>query len=356
MQPFDSFFSVFRENSKISRQLPWIGFVFFYAIAANIPFWMAVHGLHLLPLGWFCLEYAVLGLIALFVPRILATALLVLVVCADLISSVSKTYYIAPSECLSNAGYLAEFPASRQQTMAGLCLLVLLTAAVAAFIPVATMRRSHRLRAAACLIAFILLCGALDCVSIFRETGHVSLSFARPTDTNRYSNFHHLWLSRYPSLRLVKNERMFGISRSAAPASPPAYLPTQSAADMGLIAMDLDNLDKAKTPLQAPNLVVVVVESWGLGTDLSVRNSLVQPYAAPGLLARYQVVEGTVPFHGSTVAGEARELCSKDMGFGIVTAGSQKLKGCLPFRLATHGYRSLAVHGMYGHMSLLQNY
>jgi len=347
MQAFNRYFSTFQGNSKISRQLPWIGFVLFYAIAANIPFWVAMRGLYLLPLGWFCLEYALVGLIALFVPRFFAATLLVLVILADLIGSVSKTYYIAPSECLSNAGYLSAFPASRLLGMAGICLLVLLTATLAASFPVATLSRSHRVRTAACLVTFIFLCVALDGVSIFRETGHVSFSIGRPSDTNRYSDFHHLWLSRYPSLRLVKNERMFGRGRSAEPASSTAYPPAQSATAMGLISKALD---KAKTPLQGPNLVVVVIESWGLGTDLSVRSSLVQPYAAPELLARYSVVQGSVPFHGSTVAGEARELCGKNMGFDIVKAGAQELRGCVPLRLAARGYHSLAVHGMYGYM------
>lgn len=116
---------------------------------------------------------------------------------------------------------------------------------------------------------------------------------------------------------------------------------------MGVISLALD---KIKTPLYAPNLVVVVVESWGLATDLPVRNSLVQPYTATRLLARYRVAQGSVPFHGSTIAGEARELCGKNMGFDIISADPQELKGCLPLYLAARGYRSLAVHGMYGRM------
>jgi hypothetical protein len=345
MQLLNQNSSAFLRNSKTSRQLPWIAFVLFYSIAANIPFWTAVRGLYLLPLGWFCLEYAVVGLIALFAPRILAALLLALVIFADLISSVSKTYYLTPSECLSNAGYLWEFPAARLLAMAGVCMLVLLAVAVAAFFPVPAMRRAHRLRAAGCLVVFILFCVALDSASILRETGQVHLSLGRPMDTNRYSDFHDLWLSRYPILRLKKNYMLFGIGR---PAAPRAYTSAESATAIALISTALG---QATTPLQSPNLAVVVVESWGLvGMDTAVRESLVQPYAAPGLLARYRVVQGSVPFHGSTVAGEARELCGKNMALDIIHAGPEELKGCLPLRLAARGYNSLAVHGLYGHM------
>jgi hypothetical protein len=347
VQAFKKHFWASKENPGISRQLPWIVFVLFYAIVANIPVWMAMRGLSLLPLGWFCLEYALVGIIALFVPRFLSVTLLVLTIFADLISSISKTYYIAPLECLSDIGFLLEFPVSRMLAMAAFCLLVLLMAAVAGILPVATMRRSSRFRAAVCLAVFVFLCIALDGVSIFRETGHLSFSIGRPADTNRYSNFHNLWLSRYPSLRLVKNERMFGRSRSAEIPPAVAYQPMQSATAVGLNSA---GIDKAKASLQAPNVVVIIVESWGLGEDLSVRNSLVQPYATPGLLARYQVVQGSVPFHGSTVAGEARELCGNNMGTDIINAGAEELKGCLPLRLAARGYHSLAVHGMHGRM------
>jgi uncharacterized membrane protein len=55
-------------------------FVFFYAIFANVPFWTASPWLGLLRNGLFCLEYAAVGLLALFVPRIVAAGLLFVLV------------------------------------------------------------------------------------------------------------------------------------------------------------------------------------------------------------------------------------------------------------------------------------
>jgi phosphoglycerol transferase MdoB-like AlkP superfamily enzyme len=61
-------------------------------------------------------------------------------------------------------------------------------------------------------------------------------------------------------------------------------------------------------------------------------------------------LQGTVPFYGSTVAGEARELCASKMGYYLLSASTRDLKGCLPDVLAGHGYYGIAVHGNAGHM------
>ena len=39
----------------------WLFFVLFYTVGANIPYWTACHGVGLLRLGWFCVEYAMVG-------------------------------------------------------------------------------------------------------------------------------------------------------------------------------------------------------------------------------------------------------------------------------------------------------
>ena len=99
-----------------------------------------------------------------------------------------------------------------------------------------------------------------------------------------------------------------------------------------------------------PNLVVIVVESYGLDQESAVQQALVEPFMQPALLARYQVLQGTVPFYGTTVAGEARELCGNSIGFHLLEASAQELQNCLPDRLASLGYHNIAVHGMDGHL------
>ena len=66
-------------------------FLFFYSILANIPFWTASDAFGLVHHGLFCLEYAAVGLLALFVPRILAAGLLLLLMATDLVCGACRT-------------------------------------------------------------------------------------------------------------------------------------------------------------------------------------------------------------------------------------------------------------------------
>ena len=101
---------------------------------------------------------------------------------------------------------------------------------------------------------------------------------------------------------------------------------------------------------ETPNLVLVLVESWGLASDPDLRELLVKPYRNPQLQAQYRVLQGTVPFYGPTVAGEARELCGSYMGFHLLDASAKEINGCLPDDLAALGYHTVGIHGHAGGM------
>jgi hypothetical protein len=334
------------QTRKATTHSHWILFVLFYAICANIPYWAASHWMGLLPIGWFCVEYAVVGLLALYIPRIFAAVLLVLVINADLLSGVSKTYFLLPVVCLENFRTLSDFNGARIFAAAAVLILMLLMAAIAALFPAEPIHGRHRLYAALCLIAFAVTAVCADYAAIVHETGHVprSLRAARPVDTDKSADYGSLWFSRYPFLRLIRNQGYFGGFHTATQLDA-APMPSAT-------SLVLQSIGPAtgKAGQQTPNVVLVLLESWGLSTDASMRNSLVAPYAQPELLARYQVVQGTVPFYGTTVGGEARELCSSSMGFQIVDASAHALQNCLPDRLASLGYHNVSVHGMDGHV------
>jgi phosphoglycerol transferase MdoB-like AlkP superfamily enzyme len=84
--------------------------------------------------------------------------------------------------------------------------------------------------------------------------------------------------------------------------------------------------------------------------DPPLNEALVAPYLQPNVNARYEVIQGSVPFHGPTIPGEGRELCGSAIGFHLLTAPAADLRSCLPTRLAALGYDTIAVHGMSGHM------
>jgi phosphoglycerol transferase MdoB-like AlkP superfamily enzyme len=99
-----------------------------------------------------------------------------------------------------------------------------------------------------------------------------------------------------------------------------------------------------------PNVVLIVVESWGLLLDPHLAQALTAPYAEPGIARSYRVTYGTAPFSGLTVPGEARELCRSTMGFGILHPSPEITEQCLPGEFHALGYRNIALHGYTGEM------
>jgi hypothetical protein len=336
-------------DMKRDGRVGWLFFAAFYAIFANVPFWAASRILHIERNGWFCLEYAGVGLLALFMPKIASAFTLLFVMVADAVCGISQSYFLAPSECLTSISYLRDLPGTRLFAAAALVALMLLTAVCAAMLPSEKIRGAHRYYAMASLIGFVMVLVLVDSTAILRETGHIPNPFrlAIPSDAVKLSYYERVWLCRLPLIRLVRNETKFAELNSVVRAAQKdaARVPSAVAA-----AENSAGLTGDPGSQQMPNLVVILVESWGLAADPSIRNRLDRAYFQPELLAQYKVLQGTVPFYGSTVAGEARELCGSDIGFHLLTASKQELQDCLPHRLEAMGYHTIALHGMDGHM------
>jgi phosphoglycerol transferase MdoB-like AlkP superfamily enzyme len=334
-------------NSDDNRR--WLSFVAFYAILANLPFWVACPLIGMLRNGLFCLDFAAAGVLALFVPRIFASAVLFLIIVADLICAISRTYYLPPAECLRNFGALRELSAVRLVILGTVLLIILFLAIISATLPVEKIRGVYRLRAAACLMLFVVVLASADYAMVIWDTGHAPnpLRLVVSSDSVRLSYLQRPRLSR-PSLILLVHaeDELFGL-RAAARAFPKDAPNVPSAAAAAIRLADPVGIPDRR---QKPNLVIILVESWGLANDPSIRGGLVQPYLRPDILARYQLAQGTVPFYGPTIAGEARELCGSRMGFHLLDATRKELQGCLPNELAAQGYYSMALHGMDGHM------
>ena len=315
----------------------WLPYVLFFALLANIPFWVASRWLDISQNGWFCLEYISVGLLALFVPRLLGAVLLLLAIAVDVLAGVCETYFLSVTQCLTNLGAVRHFSGSRLLAGSAVVLLVLLTAFVEWYLA-ATVSAKYRLRTATCLIAFAILYLSVDCVTVVRRTGTLP-HFLQPKrsfqDLVQASYLTEVRVSRSPTVLFV-HRKIFPI---------PTGLPIRSAA---AIALGSAGHTAASNSQQTPNLVVILVESWGLDKESSVSNALVQPYAQPSLLRRYEIFQGTVPFYGSTVAGEARELCGSTIGFQLMQIPASELEGCLPKRLDALGYHTVALHGMDG--------
>lgn len=94
------------------------------------------------------------------------------------------------------------------------------------------------------------------------------------------------------------------------------------------------------------NVILIVVESWGSGVDPELDALVLEPLArAVSQIPGARLRQGRVPFAGSTVPGEIRELCGRK-----VLTTRPRLEAiaddCLPRLLKRHGgYTTLAVHG-----------
>lgn len=101
-------------------------------------------------------------------------------------------------------------------------------------------------------------------------------------------------------------------------------------------------------PAAPPQVVLVLVESWGQFTDAAASRAMLLPLTTAALRDRYDVRTGTVPFAGATTAAEVRELCGR-LG-NHRTALRLDARTCLPSLMRARGYRTVALHGFTGQM------
>jgi hypothetical protein len=323
--------------------------VAFYALACNVVFWSASRMVGIAIDGWFGLEYCGVGLLALLQRRIISAVALALVFILDIGAGISLTYGIPAAQVIANFRAVEAFSWYRIVGAATVLVLACILLILAWRIPVVTLHRRARAAAAGCLSCFILVSLSIDYAATARRLGHlfnpVRIGFHAAPDWVDHSYFDRFRPSRLPSIRLVRAELNQASIRAKAAATYGGQAQARSAfaASMGSIG----NLD-SRNAAPLPDIVLVVVESWGLARDPAVNDSLTAAYRPLQDSGQYRIATGTVPFFGVTVAGEGRELCASRIGYGIEDASAQQLKDCVPNRLAALGYATIAVHGMDG--------
>lgn len=344
-----------RHRAITSREfVPWIACVVFYVIIANIPYWFASRELDFVQMGLFCAQYAAAGILSLFLPQFIIAPLLFLLICSDILCGICMSYCISLYECLANLHAVSSYSFDHHLLAVSILVLALFTAAASTQVPGRWLSRSQRWKAALCLGAFAVLILGTDAISLRIAKGHIpflSRAISGPgessTDSLAMAHFRALRFARIPIIRLVRFERIEAAIRAREERDKGSHAPVPSASAAALAASGIFSSQPRQVQ---PNVVLVVVESWGLAEDLPLRQAFVQPYLQPDVQSRYQVSQGTAPFYGTTIAGEARELCHSSIGFYIIKAPSSDLQTCLPDRFAALGYRTVGLHGMRGHM------
>ena len=308
----------------------WYTFLLAFLVLPNLPLILGARPLSLLMRGYIDLDYLLIGLLSLFIPRALTFLLLMAAILLDFIHAACVTYLFSPAEFLQVIRYGGLLSTTRLWLIvAALVFTVLICLVTAAF----TSRRAPASQRRHAIVTVLALIVALALADL--RSGRQILLIHNDMAPSR--------ISRTPTIGLLYSQFIYeryerGLRLGGQRAMPSAT------------ALALNHLQDYKAKATQPDIVLVLVESWGLARDPVLRRALVEAYSDPRLLARYNVLRGTMPFEGATTSGEGRELCESHLGTYITQGTTTQLERCIPMRLRRMGYHTLAVHGFDGEM------
>lgn len=304
----------------------------FYGVVCDLPLLIGQHAMGVTPAGWINVDLLAVGILSFFIPRAVCALLVLAAVGTDVLAVVCQGYYLSPSEAVSNLSAVGEMGERR---MLGFLALVLFVAGVAGGSMLLRRRPEQRKATALTLLVVALAAAAGNRLEWRLQSDHWQ---EQRWDTVNVNREFQQRVARAPLKWLVGTE--MEELREDANTSGPIRADEASARDAGFKYVHAAWAEHAN-----PDIALIVVESWGQAKDARLRSALVQAYSQKDL-SGYEVVQGTVPFHGPTVSGEVRELCDSDGAFHILDAPASELTDCLPDRLAAMGYETTAIHGM----------
>jgi hypothetical protein len=312
----------------------WYFFLAGFLILPNLPLLLAGHSLNLLLSGYIDLDYLVIGLLSLFLPRAATFFLLLSAIVFDFIHAACATYLFSPSEFINSMRFGDMLSTTRIGTIAGaLCLVVLICLLATACTTRYTAEKQRHIAIGVVLILLLIL-------------PLLQIGATRRVFAGREDDLAAITLVRMPVLSLIHRQRTYDRYERGERLASAFAMPSATA----LALNHLRDGSKSAGHGGLPNFVQILVESWGYANDEALRNALLAPYTDPVLLAKYEVLEGTMPFEGPTTSGEARELCQSHLGFNASHGSVEQMQHCLPMRLRGLGFETLAVHGFKGEM------
>lgn len=298
-----------------------------YLILPNLPLLLLQGKLTLVPHGYVNVECLLLGICALFLPRTIVFLLLIAEMIGGFVYAICYSFQFTLGELLSSLPSVAVLPSLRIMEI-GTVLFVIM--AVAAALAYALPRPRHRGWTTVCVLSLIAVLSGIDALD----------------GQNPYSPQDAILVSRRmticPWMTLVVRDRVLSHADAATGNAHASGMTSAS-------SYALEYLRHAPSS-PPPNVVLVVVESWGMLQDPHLAGLLTAAYADPKIASAYDVSFGTVPFDGLTVPGEARELCESHIGFGITRISASDSDACLPGMFRDRGYETDAVHGYVGGM------
>jgi len=316
------------EAAFLNRKTPAFLFTFLYLVLPNLPLLVSTRTLGATSHGYINLEYLLIGALGIFLPRGVVFLLLCLDSLADVAYTICYTFQFSLEDMLSSIRYLSMLPRSR--VLEGLALLVLVLL-VCAMLTILRPRPEKHLWTVCVLVGLVILLAPVDLVSGQNPLGHRDLAILSYR------------VARSPVFTLLWREKNEVRANQALPnGNGWGAVPSASSGAVQFL--------KSRPGAAGPNVVFILVESWGLMTDPHLAQALDAPYSDPRIVSKYKVISGTVAFTGLTVPGEARELCHSSVGFGIIDDTAGHAEQCLPVYFHEHGYQDIAIHGYVGEM------
>lgn len=304
-----------------------------YLFLLSLPLAIMAHSLALLPRGYINLEYLLIGSFSVFLPRSVVFVLLFLESLADLVCAVSQTYMLSVKDLLESLASWRSLPTFQTSEIVVVFVLVIFICLIAARV---LYRAEDRLPVAS---SFLFLIVVFASTAIFAGQNPFKL---------RDVIHAHKRLLRAPVFSIARNEVFF---YKVGKAAHDTHQGAMKSASSYAIAF-LNRPDAVKSP----DVVLILVESWGLPLDAHLAQALNAPYDDPGVARKYDVSYGAVHFGGSTVPGESRELCQSRMGFELLVASPESLHECLPALFHDRNYDNIAVHGYWGSLFQRRNW
>jgi Sulfatase len=320
----------------------------FSAVLVNVPYWLTAHTFRFERLGFFTLEYTLVGILAMYVSPIVSASMLVALTFVDLLYGICQTYYLTIGPCFSNLSAIVSFSASRIAAACAMGALMVCVAWASAWLQRHWVAQSDRKLAITLLLGFVIFVQGIDLMEHPADTGIIPNFLHVNLQRDGLNNAEGQLMARNPFVRLLRLEwaveikvELMGRKQAALSRKVP------NASELGLQGFGTGASSPATQP---PDVVLVLLESWGLATDEQLNKAFQATYSQAGVSERYRVEAGHVPFFGGTVAGESRELCRTSAAFHLLSASAEELNSCLADRLKGTGYHTVALHGMDGDM------
>ena len=319
------------------RLMPWVRFIIAFIIVLNAPFWIAPRFLDTAPRGWINVEYIAAAILLLFVRRWVCGIVLGLGLLADTFHSSISFFFFTQHDVLHSLRYIFAVPATRLAIY--IILLFIFTGCLAwtALRMAPVVYPTRRGITAVILLGLAVTIGLVDLLE-----GTNSVIHSREPTTYNVATAPGLELVRSVAAMLFRNKPGYD------------FYAVQSATQQLALVAHGDRPESKQIAhegvVQAPNFVLVLVESFGAFRD-PVKQEWVSAAFRNGVIdSRFRTESGFVPFKGATVSGEFRELCRISAGVSDYPSEDTLLRSCLPNRLKVLGYETTAIHGFSGSM------